>query len=319
MTSKRGNTRSAHGRFFPWAALLLLGALIGGFAVAVLMRSTHVVVSTAGVQSAPTLMTETAPADEREPDASGAEPVPEETVETAASLDKMPMLAIVMDDCGGNLALARRVKSLDLPLTWAILPHLQYSAKTAEMLRSADIPFLIHVPMQAVSDPDGRAGQRGQYAIGVDMEEAAVRKALVPILDSLPGAYGINNHRGSKATADASVMKAVMKVLAERSMFFLDSSTTPKTVAYKTALGQGLIARKNGHFLDNESDREKIASEVEHATKVAARRGSLIAICHLRPETVAFLENYATRIAAEDRVRLVTLPQMVEYQKERVR
>jgi polysaccharide deacetylase 2 family uncharacterized protein YibQ len=222
------------------------------------------------------------------------------------------LLALVLDDCGGNMEMARRVQSLDLPITWAIIPNLRHSAETADMLREAAVPFLVHVPMQALSDPDDKRGNPKYFYIGSGMSGSEVKNALAPLLDSLPGAYGINNHRGSKATADMAVMKSVMDVLAERGMFFMDSRTTPKSVAHKAALERGLKTARNSIFLDNYSDRQKIAFQMKEATALAKKNGSAVAICHLRPETVAFLEGFSAEYAAIKGVRLVTLPQLLE-------
>jgi polysaccharide deacetylase 2 family uncharacterized protein YibQ len=226
-----------------------------------------------------------------------------------------PVLAVVVDDCGGNIALARRLLSVDLSLTWSIIPHLRYSEETAELLRSKDVPFLVHVPMQARGDPDGKAGERGYYRIGVGMRPEAIRASLVSMLDSLPGAYGINNHRGSKATEDPEVMRPIMEELADRHMFFLDSRTSPKSVAYESASQNGLTAAKNSHFLDNEPDRLRISEEVARIVAIARKHGSAIAICHLRPDTVAFFEDFKAgklEVKGVSEIRFVTLPELME-------
>ncbi|MDR3255539.1 MAG: divergent polysaccharide deacetylase family protein [Synergistaceae bacterium] len=227
----------------------------------------------------------------------------------------MALLALVLDDCGGNLAMARRVVSLDVTLTWAILPKLRFSTETADLLKESEIPFLLHLPMQADPDPDGKAGDPMLYCIGVGMDAQSVRDAMTPVLDSLPGAWGVNNHRGSKATADIDLMRAVMDVLLERGLFFMDSRTTTKSVAYDAALEKGLKTARNSRFLDNESDRLKIASQMEYAVGAAKKYGKYIAICHLRPETVAFLEGLSTDVIAEKGVKLVTLPQLMEEEE----
>ena len=214
-------------------------------------------------------------------------------LEESSPAEASPRIAIVIDDCGADMRMARRVLSSGVPMTWAILPYLRYSSDTAEMLREAGAPFLIHVPMQAEVDPPGRAGRPGPYLIGAGMSPDAVREVLVPILDSLEGAFGINNHRGSKATSDRGVMDAVMEVIAERDLFFFDSRTSSRSVAYDSAIKHGLHAASNSLFLDGESDRDKIASRMREALNLAQRRGVIAVICHLRPETVAFLEDFA--------------------------
>lgn len=225
------------------------------------------------------------------------------------------VLAIVVDDCGSNFKMAKLLVDLKLPLTFAIIPHLKYSLPTAEMFVSNDVPFLIHLPMQAYVDPDGKAGGK-LYSIGVGMTEDAISNALLSQIDSLPGAFGVNNHRGSKATSDARTMRAVMKVLKERDVFFLDSSTSSRTVGYKIALEMGLMSAKNNFFLDGESDKEKIEYQTMRAVKAAAKKGEAIAICHLRAETIEFLKTLSPeRIKKEYGVELITLPNLVEFKE----
>lgn len=224
-------------------------------------------------------------------------------------------LAVVVDDCGGDMDLAERLAACRLPLTWAVIPGLRYSRSTADMLIERGVPFLIHMPMQAIPDPDGQAGQTGKYRIGRGMSERAVQDALEPVLNSYPEAYGLNNHRGSKATEDLELMMSVMNVLAEHRKFFLDSSTTRDTVAYRAALACGLDALRNNIFLDNESNREIIRARFEEAISLAMRRGSAVAICHLRPETIAFLVSVDEDLFTSKGVRLVTLPQLVELRR----
>jgi polysaccharide deacetylase 2 family uncharacterized protein YibQ len=240
---------------------------------------------------------------------------PDKVKRLIKSGDAAGYLAIVLDDCGGNMDLARRVNSLDLPVTWAIIPRLRYSSETAQLLRESEVPFLIHVPMQALSDPDGKAGNPKFYYIGTGMSEDEVRETLEPILDSLPDAYGINNHRGSKATADRDLMKSVMTVLSERGLFFMDSSTSRETVAYKIAIETGLRAAKNARFLDNKSELAAISFQMEQAVSSALKKGSHVAICHLRPVTVTFLEGLFPGDIAERGVMLVTLPQLMELEE----
>ena len=252
-------------------------------------------------------------------EAVSAEPPPHitETEKDPISLDPMPLalpipnngkplLSLVLDDCGGNLKLAKRVASLDLALTWAILPNLSFTKATVNLLRAHSIPFLLHLPMQAYAD----GNERKEYLIGEGMSEEEVRKTIEEILPDFPSAFGVNNHRGSKATEDPVLMLNVMRVLKKNGLFFLDSSTSSKSIADKKALSEGVHALKNGFFLDNEANLDKIASQFSQAIRLAKRRGSLIAICHLRPVTVEYLEKYAQLPSASRDVELVTLPQM---------
>ena len=67
------------------------------------------------------------------------------------------------------------------------------------------------------------------------MSTAAVERAVVEMLKTVPNATGVNNHEGSRGTADARLMAELMRLLAQRHLFFIDSRTTAATVAYNSA------------------------------------------------------------------------------------
>ena len=52
------------------------------------------------------------------------------------------------------------------------------------------------------------------------------------MLETVPHAAGVNNHQGSRATADAALMAELMPALRQRGLFFIDSRTTAATVAH---------------------------------------------------------------------------------------
>ncbi|MDR3355201.1 MAG: divergent polysaccharide deacetylase family protein [Synergistaceae bacterium] len=233
---------------------------------------------------------------------------------------RIPMLAIVLDDVGYSMSLAMQVISMDLPLTMAVIPGTRHSAAIAAELDRRDIPYLAHIPMQAAGDPDGKAGHIGlkdDYAIGVGMTESAIREILIPLIDSLPGAYGVSNHRGSKVTSDPETMKALMRLLKERNLFFLDSHTTANTVAYETARAMGVRTARNSFFIDHDGDVDKIWAAFDRAIGVVTKAGSAVAICHMRLETIKFLEGLKQRDLNSDGVRLVTLTQLMKERELR--
>lgn len=228
----------------------------------------------------------------------------------------MPILAVVVDDCGYNMDLANRLADRGMKFTWAIIPNLKYSQAIARLLDSVGTPYLIHVPMQAHVDKDGLFGQSGQYIIGVGMDEMQVIEVLSSVIESMPGAIGINNHRGSKATDDRLLMSYVMDVLSKRGKIFLDSATSSRSTALKTAAESGIDAVKNDTFLDNVADRDVVMKRFIDAIACAKTKGSAVAICHLRPETVAFLETIDDSFFVSRGVRAVTLPELLKIRKE---
>lgn len=249
------------------------------------------------------------PADEGLPNAQETSEAPKAAAPagTYRMADGAPLLAILIDDGGSQMKLTKRVAALDIPTTWAIMPYRQYSKETAQLAASKSVPYILHLPMQAQADNDS---ETGKFIIGRGMTVAEVRAKTEKALDSLPGAVGANNHRGSCATESVELMEPFMQVLKGRGLFFVDSRTTGKSVAYDTARKVGVPALQNRGFLDNSTDKAIIAKRFDELVRNAQKRGAMLIICHFRPSTVAFLEELNARYKYLP-VRLVTVPEML--------
>lgn len=228
----------------------------------------------------------------------------------AGGADKRPVLAIVVDDGGNALDMAKKVASMDLPLTWAILPYTRYARETSVIAHDAGVPYLLHLPMQAETDKDPK-----EYLVGEGMDRDSIRDVTVKALDSLPSPIGINNHRGSLATSKWDIMVPIVDVLKDRGLLFMDSRTSGKSIAYEAAKAAGIMALRNNGFLDGTPDKESIRARFDQVVKTTLKRGNMIVICHFRPATILFLENLNNEYT-ELPVRLVTIPEMAEILKE---
>ena len=89
------------------------------------------------------------------------------------------------------------------------------------------------------------------------------------MLETVPHAAGVNNHEGSRATADLPLMQALMPALRDRNLFFIDSRTTAATVAYDAAERAGVPAASRKVFLDDTPTKEAILAQL--ATRRARR------------------------------------------------
>jgi hypothetical protein len=104
---------------------------------------------------------------------------------------------------------------------------------------------------------------------------------------------GVNNHQGSRATSNPATMRAVLEVLQSNNLFFIDSRTIAASVGYKLAREMGINTGSNSRFLDNSSDVDEIKKQIWSAARIADKYGSVIVICHARPNTAkAWLECY---------------------------
>jgi uncharacterized protein len=138
--------------------------------------------------------------------------------------------------------------------------------------------------------PEGEPGGFSREGMLLESMDAAALRALVASgLDKVPHASGVNNHMGSVLTARADPMRIVMEELAGRRLFFLDSRTTAKTVAYRLAREAGVPSAERDVFLDDVAEKKAIAAQLARLETLATRHGSAIAIGHPYPETVEAL------------------------------
>ncbi|MBN2809721.1 MAG: divergent polysaccharide deacetylase family protein [Deltaproteobacteria bacterium] len=218
-----------------------------------------------------------------------------------------PRLAIVIDDLGRSLEQAAEFVALPLPLTFAVFPLLKNSHKVAAYLNDHQRDIILHAPMEPQGYP---AVDPGPGALLSCMNADQLSSTLVTDLQSLPGIVGINNHMGSRLTADARKMAQVMQVLKGRRLFFLDSRTIASSVAYKSAVECGVPALQRDIFLDNVKDIGHIREELKALIEVAKVKGSSVAIGHPYEETAAAL-RLLPEMAREAGVEIVALRELV--------
>ncbi len=153
----------------------------------------------------------------------------------------------------------------------------------------------------------------GPGAITTDLSDEEIRSRVNKAIDDVPFAIGLNNHMGSKATADPRVMRIVMDVCRERGLFYLDSRTTPKSVAGAFAREKGVPFLDNKLFLDDQYTFKHIKNQMELLCKTINNRKACIAIGHVGPpgkKTARVLLDYIERIKKD--AEIVPVSQLIE-------
>lgn len=220
--------------------------------------------------------------------------------------DPGPRIALIIDDWGYDWEAADAFLSFPEPLTIAVLPHLPRSVEQALRAQAAGFEVIVHMPMEPL-DPSLDMGPGGIAASMADEDiVAAVRAALAAV----PGARGLNNHMGSRATADPRVMRAALQVLAEEGLFFVDSYTAASTVGFRVAHEMQLPYAVNQVFLDHVDDEEAIRRQIRRLMRLALEQGAAVGIGHVRPRTFAALVDMLPEIRAAG-IRLVPVSQLL--------
>ncbi len=202
-------------------------------------------------------------------------------------------LAIVIDDLGRDPADLTALGRLGVPITYAVLPFEEHTPEVVAELRRQGVEILLHLPMEAQGGNDPGPGAL-LYGMAADELERRTAAALAAV----PGATGVNNHMGSRLSADEGSMRAILGVLADRNLFFLDSRTSAKSVGYRLASALGVPAAERQVFLDSDPKPELIRGQFARLLDVARQRGSAIAIGHPFAETLAALAEEVPRAKA---------------------
>lgn len=219
-----------------------------------------------------------------------------------------PRLALVIDDIGWDLKVGRRVLDLPVPLTVAVLPETPAGPRLATEAYLAGREVILHQPMAAEQGVDAGPG-----SMVPDMSAAAIVDLLTTNLDQVPHHRGVSNHMGSLLTRCERSMAVIMQALADRGLYFLDSRTTPHTVALQSARYANVPATRRDVFLDTMLDPIAIERALESAIRIAEERGEAIAIGHPHAATLEVLEAQWPRL--RERVELVTVSDLVTTPK----
>ncbi len=221
-------------------------------------------------------------------------PAPESPLADKAPAPPAPLplsgqrtICLVIDDVGYRLDLAQAAsEKLPKETTFAVIPFLPYSEDSARLLHESGHHVILHCPMEPERSGQWRATP-GTLLVGMPPTE--VSAILEQDLKAVPFAEGINNHMGSLATTDRPLMAAVCGDLKGRGLYFLDSRTSARTIAYEEARKLGLKAAFRSVFLDDVDEDGAIIRQIDLWAARSEKEGAPVAIGHLRPRTIEAL------------------------------
>ncbi len=199
-----------------------------------------------------------------------------------------PRIVIVIDDLGLDKRRARRTVALPGPLTLSYMAYAEDLPKQAEKARKSGHEIMLHVPME----PSSSSINPGPNVLLSGMPKDELQKNIDWNLDQMSGYVGINNHMGSRFTADTESMRVVIATLKARGYLFLDSVTSGRSVAHDEARDGGIPFAVRNVFLDHEDDLDAIRQQLRHTEQIARKTGLAIAIGHPRDNTIAALKEW---------------------------
>ena len=219
------------------------------------------------------------------PDSLKEKPAEAEKVE----ISQIPMrgvIGIIIDDFGyRNDHISNGFLEIPAKLTYAIIPGHDHSQSFSKKAYDAGYEIIVHLPMENI----GKTYGEEEYVLMSYFQDDEIKNRIHKAFDHLPESIGLNNHQGSRGTADSRVMTHVANVIKEKKKFFIDSRTTSNSLAESTMRKYGVPTNKRDIFLDNELDEEKIKAQLMKLADVSERKGIAIGIGHVKPQTLNVL------------------------------
>jgi uncharacterized protein len=209
-------------------------------------------------------------------------------------------LVIIIDDVSYERDV-RAIQSTGLPLVMSFLPP---SPRHSDSARLAGVQnrYMVHLPLEALD-----FNQEESLTLRVGDSEETISKRIATLKEVFPNVRYMNNHTGSKFTADREAMEKLIRVLKKEGIQFVDSRTIGKTKVpeVSTALGMRYIGRDV--FLDHKDGVRNVKRQIKEAVQKAKDHGTAIAIGHPRPDTIQALKE-SKEILSE--VQLVGIEQI---------
>ncbi len=190
-------------------------------------------------------------------------------------------IALIIDDAGYDRNNLSKFLDIGIPLTVAILPGETYSKQIASEAINQGCQIILHLPLEPYGYPEINPGS---HAALTGMTNKQIRNLVKDNINSVPGICGVNNHMGSKFTANQKKMEEVIKVIGEHNLFYIDSKTSSDSVGYSTARRLGVKTAEREIFIDNKNNIDYVKTQLRKLASLAIKNGQAIGIGHFQKE-----------------------------------
>ena len=211
--------------------------------------------------------------------------------EEPSKITQVPMrgvIGLIIDDFGyRNDHVSNGFLKLPGKLTYAIMPGHDHSQLFSKKAYDAGYEIIVHMPMENIGNTYGEE----EYVLMSYFQDDEIRNRIRSAFENLPESVGLNNHQGSRGTADPRVMTLLAGVIKEKKKFFIDSRTASNSLAETTMRKYNVPTNKRNIFLDNELDEQKIKTQLLKLADVAEDKGIAIGIGHVKPQTLSVLKK----------------------------
>ncbi len=189
----------------------------------------------------------------------------------------------------------------------SVLPGRPQSIRVAHEMKKRGCDVLLHLPMQ----PKNIAYKKQAFMITSELNQAEIQDIVHRAIQDVPGIVGVNNHMGSHVTENHKIMRYILEVVQAHNLYFVDSRTTPGSVAFDVARELNMPCARKDIFIDNTSDKSDIRKWLYALADLSRKQGSAIGIGHCHQGTLEVLREEVPKLQNEG-FRFITLSEIVK-------
>ena len=197
-----------------------------------------------------------------------------------------PKLVIILDDVAFGYEV-REIETIPYHITMSFFPPSSTHPDTYKYARNFAPHYMVHLPTQAMNHNFKEEAD----TLHVGDSYKKIENRIRFIKKYFPDLKYVNNHTGSKFTANKKEMEYLYRALFKYHIRFVDSVTTSHTKAKIVAQEYGLPYFRRNIFLDNKQNVSYIRNQLKKAVRIAKLKGYAIAIGHPHKATIKALKE----------------------------
>jgi len=202
---------------------------------------------------------------------------------------------------------AEKFLELDAAFTFSILPFSPFQKIISHLANDKGLEVMLHLPMEPMEYP---AVKPGPGALLTTMSPDQLISQLEKNLETLPTIKGVNNHMGSKLTAESNQLYQIFSILKKRGLFFVDSRTTAKTLCEPSARMFKVPFAQRDVFIDHRQQPEFMRQQIISLIEIASQHGQAVGIAHPHVATYTILKEMLPVL--KEKVQLVPASTIVK-------
>lgn len=188
-------------------------------------------------------------------------------------LGHAPRVAIIVDNLGNDLLVARALAGLQAPLTFAVRAGQPFSKEVAELA----MMFKQEVLLQLPDDGDRLPGGAAAFPSG--KQRADLQRWLDQSLDSVPHAVGISSKPNLLFTTASDHTQWTLDFAKDKHLFIVDAAASPAATR-GAATGPAPEWAQSDLMLEEAGDAAALTPQMDTLLQRARTQGDAIAVGH---------------------------------------